>query len=60
MTDTRTDKEKLEAFEAAMEIAEDMDLSDSAFWVLAHELADLEYGDGFQLIAEKMENSDDN
>lgn len=34
-------------FEDAMEIAEGMDLPDGAFWAMAHEIAGLEYGDGF-------------
>jgi hypothetical protein len=38
------------SFEDAMELAETMDLPDGAFWAMSHELAGLEYGDGFALL----------
>jgi len=34
-------------FKDAMEIAESMDLPDGAFWAMAHDIAGLEYGEGF-------------
>lgn len=39
-------------FKEAMELVPD-DLPDGAFWAMAHEIAGLEYGEGFaELIAE--------
>ena len=40
------------SFKDAMEICDDMDLPDGAYWAMAHEMAGLEYGDGFdELVA---------
>lgn len=35
------------SFRDAMDIAEAMDLPEGAFWAISHELAGLDYGDGF-------------
>lgn len=40
-------KEKAMSFTDAMDLAEAMDLPDGAFWAMSHELAGLDYGDGF-------------
>lgn len=40
------------SFRDAMELVDD-DLPDGAFWAMAHELAGLEYGDGFAELAEE-------
>lgn len=41
------------SFDDAMQMAECMDLPDGAFWAMSHELAGLDYGDGFPVIAPK-------
>jgi len=45
-------KESL-SFDDAMWLADSMDLPDGAFWAMAHELAGIEYGAGFDLLAEQ-------
>ena len=35
------------SFEEAMDLAESMGLPDGAFWAMSHELAGLDYGEGF-------------
>ena len=36
----------------AMETADGMNLPDGAYWLMVHDLLDLEYGDVFDFIAE--------
>lgn len=47
-------------FRDAMELADAMDLPDGAFWAMSHELAGLEYGDGFdELMAGEVDRPDE-
>ena len=39
------------SFADAMDLADSMGLPDGAFWAMSHELAGLEYGEGFDQIA---------
>lgn len=38
------------SFDDAMDLADGMDLPDGAYWAMAHELAGLDYGDGFPML----------
>ncbi len=43
------------SFREAMDMADAMDLPEGAFWAMAHDLAGLDYGDGFdQLVDQEM------
>jgi hypothetical protein len=42
------------SFREAMDMAEAMDLPDGAFWAMAHDLAGLEYGDGFDQLVDEQ------
>jgi len=44
-------KQPAMSFNDAMDLADTMDLPDGAFWAMAHDLADLEYGEGFDQLA---------
>lgn len=46
------------SFSDAMEIVPD-DLPDGAYWAMAHELAGLEYGDGFDFLADSEAKPDE-
>mgnify|MGYP000896332263 CR=1 FL=1 len=41
------------SFREAMEMADAMDLPDGAYWAMAHDLAGLEYGDGFDQLVDE-------
>ena len=43
----KPNKEPKMSFKDACDIADAMDLPDGAYWAIAHEMAGLEYGDGF-------------
>lgn len=55
----RKNRDERMSFHDAMDLAESMDLPDGAFWAMSHELAGLEYGDGFdQLVSGSEPNND--
>lgn len=41
------------SFREAMEMADAMDLPDGAYWAMAHDLAGLEYGEGFDQLVDE-------
>jgi len=41
------------SFREAMEMADATDLPDGAYWTMAHDLAGLEYGDGFDQLVDE-------
>lgn len=40
------------SFKDACALCDDLDLPDGAYWAMAHEMAGLEYGDGFDELIE--------
>lgn len=48
-------KKQIMPFKDALDLVDD-DLPDGAYWAMAHEIAGLEYGDGFDELIENLED----